>query len=495
LLFHCHILYTDCVSTSIPYYLLNSLARRCRLVWINMEHRAMMRRSQSFGRFPAEDSSNRRSDFRGSSSFRFHKRRASSSMKHEQANAESSTLTAASSQQQQQLRVQEITQSHCLEQRFLSKMRESGVVTSAGYQAVLQDFVASANRTRQANDAAAAENMKPSCATASTKIDRRAEMLKARKSSSRRSSSGWGSSRRFSSFLTACAPSCDDEDFAFGNDAPETTAASATTSDGRTEMLNVRRRSSSRRGSSRLFGSFFTAFAGDNYDDFLDRDNSNRETNDYEANIAPLKRSVKATQEQIEYLQNIVNEYDDSSHRWSIASSLSDSIHVNSEYDDEGDRERLEKRIEYDSNKSILPNRDTLNLEENCFRGAEGALGISSALPIPSQEQSHSSDEAADVTRRNFTASVNFVPAESNKNAAPKSEEQCDASVEQDPGTSASSDSVCTLDDCVWLPWPEQSGSIIEDKDDESCATGQPLYDDNFLPWPETPRNGRALAA
>ena len=328
---------------------------------MELEQRAiMMRRSQSFSRFPAEDNSNGRSDLRGSSSFRFQKKR-SSSLKHEQAKTESSTLTAASSQQQQQLRVQEITQSHCLEQSFLSKMRESGVVTSAGYQAVLQDFVASANRSRQADndDAAAAnENMKPSYDPKPTKIDRRAEMLKARKSSSRKSSSGWGgSSRRFSSFLTACQFSHDAEEFAFGNDAPETTATSASITDRRAEM---RRRSSSRRGSIRLFGSFFTAFAGDDNDDFLDRDNSNRvEGNDYEANIAPLKRSVITTQEQIECIQNLANEYDDSSHRWSIASSLSDSIHVNSNHDDEGNREWLEKRTEYGSRKSALPSRDS----------------------------------------------------------------------------------------------------------------------------------------
>ena len=67
--------------------------------------------------------------------------------------------------------------------------------------------------------------------------------------------------------------------------------------------------------------------------------------------------------------------------------------------------------------------------------------------------------------------------------------------MEQDRDTVESSDSFCTYDDCAWLPWPERRGNIIEDKDDESCATGQPLYDDNFLPWPETPRNGRAVAA
>lgn len=309
-------------------------------------------------------------------------------MKHEQANTEPTLTAASSQQQQQQLWVQEITQSHCLEQSFLSKMRESGVVTSAGYQAVLQDFVASANRSRQAdNDAAATtDNTKLSYDPKSTKIDRRAEMLKARKSSSRRSSAGrGGSSRRFSSFLTACQFSHDAEEFAFGNDAPETTTTSASITDRRAEMLNVRRRSSSRRGSSRLFGSFFTAFASDDNDDFLDRDNSNRvEGNDYEANIAPLKRSVLATQEQIECIQNLANEYDDSSHRWSIASSLSDSIHVNSNHDDEGNRERrLEKRTEYGSRKSALPSRDSntsLNPEEINLHVAEGALRMSSEI-------------------------------------------------------------------------------------------------------------------
>ncbi|KAK1741248.1 hypothetical protein QTG54_007726 [Skeletonema marinoi] len=118
-------------------------------------------------------------------------------------------------------------------------MRESGVVTSAGYQAVLQDFVASDRKVPQ-TDASAADNKSPG--TTSIKIDRRAEMLKARKSSSRRSSS-----RRFSSFFTALY---EDEDFAFINDVSETTAASAPIADGRAEMLNSRRRSC-RRGSSR----------------------------------------------------------------------------------------------------------------------------------------------------------------------------------------------------------------------------------------------------
>ena len=442
-----------------------------------------MRRSQSVSRFPGENNSKRKSDLTGSLSIhsasgwfnrgKVNNRTSPSTQRDEQKNAEWSTLTASS---RQQARVQEIAQSPSLEQRFLSKIRESGVVTSAGYQAVLLDCVAG-DRIRQTDDsdaAAATENIMKSSATTSKIIDRRAEMHKTRKSSSRTSSSGWGSGRRFSSFFTACSYSHDDEDLAFGNnDAPETSVA-----DRRAEMLNGGRQTSSRRGSRRLFGSFFTAVDDD---DFSYLDNSNR----VDANIAPLRRSatVQSTQEAIECNQLVADEYDDSSHRWSITSSLSDSIHVNSKQGgDEGDRERLEK---HDRKKSDLQSRGSntsLNLEENC------------------QKQDHSSDQAAEAkasanTRRNFTASVNFDPAQSTKNAASKSEEE-EASVEQDSGTLEASESFCNLDDCAWLPWPERRECIIEDKDNESCASGQPLYDDNsFLPWPDSPRNGRALAA
>jgi hypothetical protein len=59
-----------------------------------------------------------------------------------------------------------------------------------------------------------------------------------------------------------------------------------------------------------------------------------------------------------------------------------------------------------------------------------------------------------------------------------------------------SSESSSIFDECAWLPWPERRESVVEDKDNESCATMQALYDENsFLPWPDTPRNGRALAA
>jgi len=452
----------------------------------------MMSRSQSLRRIPAEaeSSSNRTSDLRGSLSFMsssgwFNKGKVdnTTSMKNEEfgfgfgfgyepkkANAESSTRTTATPQQLQ-LRVQEITQSHCLEQRFLSKMRESGVVTSAGYQAVLQDFVASDRKVPQ-TDASAADNKSPG--TTSIKIDRRAEMLKARKSSSRRSSS-----RRFSSFFTACASSYEDEDFAFINDVSETTAASAPIADGRAEMLNSRRRSC-RRGSSRRVGSFFTANAFDD-DDLFDSDNSNR----VETNIAPLRQSVQLTQEQIDYIQNAADD-DDSHSSLSITSSLSDSIHINSDHDDERSIERLEKRIEDGNrNASISPRQDSstsLNLEE-VFDGIEESLAIlSSTLLIPSKKQTHSSDQA-DEEVPVYTASINFDPTHSKKNAASTSEEQ-------ERSNLGSSESSCTLDECAWLPWPERRPSIMEDKNNEA------LSDDNsFLPWPESPRNGRAMAA
>ena len=448
----------------------------------------MMSRSQSTRRIPAEaeSSSNRTSDLRGSlslsfmsSSGWFNKGKVdnTTSMKNEEfgyepkkAHAESSTGTTATPQQQQ-LRVQEITQSHCLEQRFLSKMRESGVVTSAGYQEVLRDFVASDRKVPQ-TDAVAADNESPG--TTSIKMDRRAEMLKARKSSSRRSSS-----RRFSSFFTACPSSYEDEDFAFINDVSETTAASAPITDGRAEMLNSRRRSC-RRGSSRRFGSFFTAAFDD--DDLFDSDNSNR----VETNIAPLRQSVQLTQDQIDYIQNAADD-DVSQSSLSITSSLSDSIHINSDHDDERSIERLEKRIEDGNrNASLSPRQDSstsLNLEE-VFDGIEESLVIlSSTLFIPSKEQTHSSDQAAEAEVSVYTGSIHFDPTHSKKNAASTSEEQ-------ERSNLGSSESSCTLDECAWLPWPERRPSIVEDKNNEA------LSDDNsFLPWPESPRNGRAMAA
>lgn len=480
----------------------------------------MMRRSQSF-RSPAENNSNRTSDLRASSSQmsslfnRGGKVNNATSMKNDQfllhgakkGNAESSTCTTASPQQQK-LRVQEIAQSHCTEQRFLSKMRESGVVTSAGYQAVLHDFVASDRKVDQTSAAAAAA----ADSTQSTNVDRRAEMCKAnssswRASSRRRSSSRLrGSSLRFSSFFSTCASSYEDEDLAFAIDASENTAASATISDGRTEMTNVNRRSC-RRGSSRRFGSFFTAH--DNDDFFFDCESTNR----VEANIAPLRRSVQLAQEEMEYIENAVsNDYDHPSRQWamqsssSITSSLSDSIHSNEEHDgDEGSIQRLEQRIEDVGKNSTLPRHGSLrrcgsnsspNLNE-IFDGIEAAIERSSnTFPPPSKEQTHSSDEAAEAavvsanTRRNCTESVNFDPFKSKNNVTSKSKEQ-ETFEEQERSTSESSESSCNLDDCGWLPWPERRGSIKEGKDIKSCLDN----DYSFLPWPESPKNGRALAA
>lgn len=412
----------------------------------------------------------------------------------------------SSPQEQQKLRVQEIRQSHCLEQSFLSKMRESGVMTSAGYQAVLHDFLVSDREVTTATAVSGASNKEAQKSTSSTKIDRRAEMLKARKLSSKRSSCQGGSSRRFSSFFTACASYCDDEDLLaaaadFSNDAPDTTtAASATIVDRRGEM-----RRSSRKNSSRRFGSFFTAAGGGNDDEdfLLDLDHSDR----VEANIAPLKRSIQLTQEQIDYVQSAANDYDNLSRRWtmqsssiSMASSLSDSIHISSDRDDdEGSIERLEKCIESGGSKDAsLSKRDSsnsLNLED-IFDGTEGSRAVLSPMPppVPSDEKpSSASDEATSEvsttdTRRKCTASVNFDPTQCKKNEAPSSSEQ------QEKSNLESSES--SIDECVWLPWPEQHESTVEDKDNESFATKQTLYDDNsFLPWPDSPVNGRAKDA
>eukprot|EP00574_Skeletonema_japonicum_P003205 CAMPEP_0201725466 /NCGR_PEP_ID=MMETSP0593-20130828/8858_1 /ASSEMBLY_ACC=CAM_ASM_000672 /TAXON_ID=267983 /ORGANISM="Skeletonema japonicum, Strain CCMP2506" /LENGTH=378 /DNA_ID=CAMNT_0048216863 /DNA_START=163 /DNA_END=1296 /DNA_ORIENTATION=+ len=378
-------------------------------------------------------------------------------------------------------------------------MRESGVVTSAGHQAVLHDFVASDRKVdeNQTATATAADSTQLPGSTTSTKVDRGAEMFKARISSSWRSSSRRRtSSLRFSSFFTACVSSHEDEDLTFCNDASENTATSATITDGKSDVINVNRRSC-RRGSSRRFGSFFTAITGDDNDVLLDSDGSNR----VEANIAPLRRSVQLTQEEIEYIQNAANDYDHPSQRWtmqsslSIASSLSGSIHVNGEHDDEGNIQRLEKSIEDGREKSTLPrygSNTSLNLDE-IFDGIEAALEMSSStFPNPSKEQTRSSDEAAEAdvstnTRRNCTESVNFDPSKSKNNVASKSKKQ-ETFEEQERSFLDSSGSSCNLGDCGWLPWPERRGSIMEGKDLDD-------NDNSFLPWPESPRNDRALAA
>jgi hypothetical protein len=164
-------------------------------------------------------------------------------------------------------------------------------------------------------------------------------------------------------------------------------------------------------------------------------------------------------------------------------------------FDDEGNIQRLEKSIEDGREKSTLPRhgRNTsLNLEE-IFDGIEAALEMSSStFPNPSKEQTHSSDEAAEAvvstnTRRNCTESVNFDPSKSKNNVASKSKKQ-ETFEEQERSSLNSSESSCNLRDCGWLPWPERRGSIMEGKDLDD-------NDNSFLPWPESPRNDRALAA
>ncbi len=479
----------------------------------------MMRRSQSFRSPPEKHSTDRMSDLRASSSqmsssgWLFNRGgeiNNATSMKKDrffvyEAKNKGNAESSKASPQQQKLRVQEIAQSHCIEQRFLTKMRESGVVTSAGYQAVLHDFVASDRKVNQtatatATAAAAADS------TQSTKVDRRAEMRKAgnssrnsssRRSSPRRSSSlRQRSSLRFSSFFSACASSHEDEDLAFAKDSSETTATSANVSDGRNVMTNVNRRSC-RRVSSRRFGSFFTAH--DNDDFLFDCESSNR----VEANIAPLRRSVQSTQEEMEYIENAANSYDHPSRQWAMQSSLSvtsflsDSVHSHGEHDDEGNIQRLEQRIQDVGKNSSLPRHDSLrrrgsnssiNLNE-LFDRIEAALERSpTTFRPPSKEQIHSSDEAAEagVSANTYscTGSVNYDPSKTTS----KTKEQ-ETFEEQERSTLESSESSCNLDDCGWLPWPER-------KEIESCDDVLALDNDNsFLPWPESPKNGRALAA
>ena len=68
-------------------------------------------------------------------------------------------------------------------------------------------------------------------------------------------------------------------------------------------------------------------------------------------------------------------------------------------------------------------------------------------------------------------------------------------------GLESSESSSSTLDECGWLPLPEQtdgSAKEAEIKDDGSDIAVVPLYGDDefsFLPWPDTPKNGRATAA
>ena len=385
--------------------------------------------------------------------------------------------------EQRTIRAQEIPQSHSLEQRFLSKMRESGVVTSAGYKAVLHDFLTSDRdlRNNNNNDTSPAEEVTPKAEGA---IDRRAEMLKARKRSSRR-----GSSRRFGSFFTACASSYnDDEDLlvaaaaeAFNDDtAPDrtTTASSSNITDNhvtdrRAEFIKSGRKqsSSSRRGSTRLFGSFFTACADDHDTDF-DFNASYR--NCTAENIAPLRRSNSSQKECIQSssvekedeMASVVDHHDQLSScspHWSIASSLSDSIHIVNSDNDDDDELRMER---CGGNDVVLPRQgscNSLNLED-IFDGSQG-----SHVMKPTRSSSSISEQ----------------------------QEQRKSSLET-PESSSS-----TLDECGWLPWPEQKkdcnvveGEII--KDDESDIAVMALYGDDefsFLPWPDTPKNGRATAA
>jgi hypothetical protein len=421
--------------------------------------------------------------------------------------------------QQTTIRAQKIPQSHSLEQRFLSKMRESGVVTSAGYRAVLHDFLTSDKDLHNSNkndNTFSAEEVTP---PAEGIIDRRAEMLKARKRSSRR-----GSSRRFGSFFTACASSYnDDEDLLvaataeiFNDDtAPDrtTTALSSVnnnddvTTDRRAEFINSGRKGSSRRGSTRLFGSFFTACADDHDTDF-DFNASYR--NCTAENIAPLRRSNSS---QIEYIQSssvekeeeevtsVVDHHHDQpsssfSPHWSIASSLSDSIHiVNSDNDD--DELRMER---CEGNDMALPRQDScnsLNLED-IFDGTEGSHVMKPSTRGVSSEESTTSSSARQKATHDGTSCNNCTKkSKSSSSSISEQQEQKKTSLES-PDSSSS-----TLDECGWLPWPEQkkdNGNVTEGetKDDGSDIAVMPLYGDDecsFLPWPDTPKNGRATAA
>jgi hypothetical protein len=397
-------------------------------------------------------------------------------------------------------------------------MRESGVVTSAGYQAVLHDFLTSDRDLHNNNSSSSSSNNNTSPAEEVTPtdegiIDRRAEMLKARKRSSRR-----GSSRRFGSFFTACASSYnDDEDLlvaaaaeAFNDDtAPDRTTATLSSvnnnddvTDRRAEFINSGRKGSSRRGSTRLFGSFFTACADDHDNDF-DFNASYR--NCTAENIAPLRRSNSS---QIECIQSSSVEKeeevasDDDHHdqlsscsqHWSIASSLSDSIHiVNSDNDDELRMKRCE------GNDVALQREDSCNsldLEE-IFDGTEGSHVMK---PTPSKENSASSSSRQKATHdgtscNDCTKKSKMIESSSSSSLSISEQEQRKSSLES---------SSSTLDECGWLPWPEQKkdgdareGEII--KDDGSDIAVVPLYGDDefsFLPWPDTPKNfGRATAA
>jgi hypothetical protein len=422
--------------------------------------------------------------------------------------------------EQPTIRAQEIPQSHSLEQRFLSKMRESGVVTSAGYQAVLHDFLTSDRDLHNNNSSSSSSNNNTSPAEEVTPtdegiIDRRAEMLKARKRSSRR-----GSSRRFGSFFTACASSYnDDEDLlvaaaaeAFNDDtAPDRTTATLSSvnnnddvTDRRAEFINSGRKGSSRRGSTRLFGSFFTACADDHDNDF----NFNASYRNCTAeNIAPLRRSnssqieciQSSSVEKEEEVASVVDHHHDQlsscSQHWSIASSLSDSIHiVNSDNDDELRMKRCE------GNDVALQREDSCNsldLEE-IFDGTEGSHVMK---PTPSKENSTSSTHD-NPTQKDDGTSCNDCTKKSKMIESSSSSSLSISEQEQRKSSLESSSS--TLDECGWLPWPEQKkdgdareGEII--KDDGSDIAVVPLYGDDefsFLPWPDTPKNfGRATAA
>lgn len=423
--------------------------------------------------------------------------------------------------EQPTIRAQEIPQSHSLEQRFLSKMRESGVVTSAGYKAVLHDFLTSdrdlRNNNNNKNNTSPAEEV-----TLPTEgvIDRRVEMLKARKRSSRR-----GSSRRFGSFFTACASSYnDDEDLlvaaaaeAFnddtGPDRTTTTLSSVNNNDDVTDRrAELRKQSSCRRGSTRLFGSFFTACADDHDNDF-DFNASYR--NCTAENIAPLRRSnssqieciqSSSVEKEEEEVASVVDHHHDQSSsscspHWSIASSLSDSIHiVNSDNDDELRMERCER------NDAALPRQvscNSLNLED-IFDGTEGShvMKPSSTRGISSEENPTSSSPRQKATHdgtscNDCTKKPKMIESSTSTLSISEQQEQKKTSLES-PDSSSS-----TLDECGWLPWPEQkkdNGNAIEAeiKDDESDIAVMPLYGDDefsFLPWPDTPKNGRATAA
>ena len=479
--------------------------RKTRRQLIPMEHRAVMRRSLSLQRLSAgyddnhrchnstnSSSNNKMSDMggKGSLSLSFSsgwfgkgKPNNESSNKNEEYlfgyKPKQTSTTRTSSPQQQKLRVQEIAQNRSIKQDFLSRMRESGVVTSAGYQAVLQDFVSSQGKEGQVivNETAAC--------IASIQVDPRAEMGSSQKSSSQRSSlrssssARLGSSRRFPSFFTASSFH-DDEDFVPSRNPSDSTAMSDNMRDGGAEVINRRRRSCRRRGSSRRFGSFF-ASAGN---DFSENDNK-------EANIAPLRRSVQLTQEQIEQLENAADELDINLDRWesksflsNANSSLSDSLqeNVNSSKKDKGTNMRRGSNASLDLDEIFFDAIDKciLQTESNSATPNESLLNTSQGSSNDSSETRSNRDSP--IHSKKCTGEESFSNEQEN-------EESCDF---------GSSESSCMSNKCGWLPWPARRGSI-DDKRNESYATLQALRDDNsFLPWPEhrTPKNnGRALAA